>query len=32
VIARTDGASIRREGEEDRTVPLDGLVATLIPR
>jgi histidyl-tRNA synthetase len=32
VIARTDGASIRREGEEDRTVPLDGLVATLIAR
>jgi histidyl-tRNA synthetase len=32
VIARTEGASIRREGEEDRMVPLDGLVATLTPR
>ena len=32
VIARADEASIRREGEPDRTVPLDGLVATLIPR
>ena len=32
VIARADGASIRREGEEDRTVPLDDLVATLSPR
>ena len=32
VIARAEGASIRREGEEDRTVPLDGLVATLTPR
>jgi histidyl-tRNA synthetase len=32
VIARADEASIRREGEEDRTVPLEELVATLIPR
>jgi histidyl-tRNA synthetase len=32
VIARAGEASIRREGEEDRTVPLDELVATLIPR
>ena len=32
VIAHADGASIRREGEDDRTVPLDDLVATLIAR
>ena len=32
VIVRADEASIRREGEEDRTVPLKELVATLIPR
>jgi histidyl-tRNA synthetase len=32
VIARAGEASIRREGEEDRTVPLEELVATLIPR
>jgi histidyl-tRNA synthetase len=32
VIARADGASIRREGEEDRMVPLEDLVATLISR
>ena len=32
VIARADEASIRREGEADRTVPLDALVATLSAR
>jgi len=32
VIARADDAQIRREGEEDRTVPLEELAATLIPR
>ena len=32
VIVRGNEASVRREGEEDRTVPLDDLVATLIRR